>query len=391
MVRMTDLLKKAKEQLAAKKKPPPLRREEERPPAARVEPEKAVPKKETPPLKKEAPLPKREEPIKREKPPVQKPVEFAEAYLGGTRQPPSSIPTGEEMEKLYFKAVETIKKIFNAYKNGAEIDREEIVNISNKIVNNIVLGSRAWLRLFHEIDSPEDFIYHNAVNVGMLSVAIGMTYRYNKSILLDLAIIGLLHDMDLIRSKHIIDMPKKLDKKEMGEIRNHPLNIATYVDNAFNFKEEMVNAILQHHERSDGKGYPAGLTEMDIHDFAAIVGIADTYEAMLHSRPYKEKMGGHKAVINIINSGKELFPKEVVKALVACVGLYPVGSWVELNTGEICKVLMPNSESPLRPVISILMDKDRNKFREVRTIDLQKVPSLYIKEALDKMSNLTKE
>jgi len=145
----------------------------------------------------------------------------------------------------------------------------------------------------------------------------------------------------------------------------------------------MITAILQHHEREQGQGYPAGLSEGDIHDYALIVGIADTYEAMTHSRPYKEKSPPNIAIVNIINSGKELFPNRAIKALVSRIGLYPVGTWVELNTGEICKVIKINPDSPLRPVISILKDKDKNEFRDIKVVDLMKIPSLYIKQTTD--------
>jgi HD-GYP domain-containing protein (c-di-GMP phosphodiesterase class II) len=188
-----------------------------------------------------------------------------------------------------------------------------------------------------------------------------------------------------VKSGHIIDKPSKLDKDEFEEIKKHPLNAAIYVDNAFKFSEQMINAILQHHERNGGKGYPVGLDETNIHDLAMIIGIADTYEAMIHSRPYKERMSPDKAILNIINFGKELFQNRVIKALVSRVGLYPVGSWVELNTGEICKVLMVNSESPLRPVVSILKDKNKDEFREIKTVDLGKTPSLYIKQIAEKI------
>ena len=68
--------------------------------------------------------------------------------------------------------------------------------------------------------------------------------------------------------------------------------------------------------------------------------------------------------------------------MVACVGLYPLGSWVELNTGDICRVLMTSPDSPLRPVVSIVMDKERKQLKQIRTVDLQKIPSLYIKQAV---------
>ena len=370
MVRMTDLLKKAKK-LGAKKELPPL-------------------EKKRSPLSEEKPHIPKEEPIKPTVPGGE-PVEFSKLLLEKAKESPAekedvthkfmkaSIPDEKETKELYFEVIEFVKSMFNTYKNDGNINRDDMMNTGHKIVNNVIAGPREILKLFHELDSPELYREYNALNVSILSVEIGIAYKYNKSILLDLAIVGLLHDMDLIKSKKIIDKPEKLHEKELEAIKKHSLNLATFTDNAFNFKEERIKAILQHHERRGGGGYPAGLTDRDIHNLAKIVGIADTYEAMTHSRPYKEKMLPCKAVLNIISNGKKLFSNETIKALVHCVGLYPVGSWVELNNGEIGKVLIVNQDLPLRPVVSILMDKDRNKLREVRTVDLQKIPSLYIK------------
>lgn len=368
MVRMTDLLKKAKKQLGLSSKESQLEGGEV-----------SAPEKESISKTREH----------KEKVPPRERVDFSEMLLGPKKDAllekedisesiKKSVTDEEESKKLYFEAIEIVKKIFTLYKDNGTIDEDEILNTGRRIVNSVILGSQQLLKLFHELDSTEFYTYYNAVNVSTLSVEIGIAYNYNKSTLLDLAVVGLLHDMDLIKNKEIIDQPQKLEDHLIKEIRKHPLNVALYVDNAFKFSEKKVNAILQHHERKEGQGYPAGLTEEDIHDLAVIVGIADTYEAMTHSRPYKKRIPPHTAVLSIIEQGKELFPAEAIKALISRVSLYPVGSWIELNTGEICNVITTNLNAPLRPVVSVLMDKERNKFREIRVVDLRKIPSLYI-------------
>ena len=390
---MVDLFNRAKKHMEGKEEPPkqPM-------PSQPVE-------KEQPPVSEKKPSIFKEQPAKppvpeKEKVPVKQPVEFAhmlseitESYSLLEKKEDiarnfmrTSMPDGEEMKKVYFEALNSIREIFNLYKDNATIDENKIMAIANRIVNNVILDSPALIRLIHESDSPELYIYHNAVNVSIISVAMGLIYKYNKSKLLDLAVIGLLHDIDLVHNRHIIDKPAKLNEAELKEITSHPLNAATFVDNALNFTKEIVNGILQHHERKDGNGYPAGLNDLQIQDFAEIVGLADTYASMTHYRPYKEKTSPHLAILNIINTGKNSFSNNVVKALVACIGLYPVGTWLELNTGEICKVLNTNYDSPLRPVISILLDKNKNKLREIRTIDLRDIPSLYIKQIVDEKS-----
>lgn len=404
MVRMTDLLKKVKMQISKKEELPTLGKEQLS--IAKITKEEvkkppALEEKEAPPVSKKEPAIIEEEYAKpttrkKEETPAVKPVVFSDIFLRKADESLSrheditsrfmrtSMPDEEEIKKLYFESIASIRKIFNGYKDGAAIDEKEIMDMANKLVNNIMLGSRTLLKLFHESDSLELYIYYNAVNVAILSIEIATAYNHNKSSLINLAVIGLLHDMGLMKNKDIIDTPKKLADKELNLIKQHPLNIAAFVDNALKLTKEVVNGILQHHERQNGQGYPTGLTDVEIQDLAEIVGIADTYESMTHSRPYKEKMTPHAAILDMINKCKNLFPNELIKALVSRVGLYPTGSWVQLNTGEICKVLETSPDFPLRPVISILMDKDKRKFREIRTLDLQKTPSLYIKNVVEK-------
>jgi len=293
-----------------------------------------------------------------------------------------SIPDEEETKKLYFELIQFVRKIFGEYKSNAEINRDDIANSANKIVNHILLGSRGLLKLCHELNSLELYLYYNAVNVSILAVEIGVASNYNKSALSELAIAGLLHDIDFIKIGDIINKPGKLSEDEVRQLRRHPVNGAAFAGSTLNLNNDIVTAILQHHERVKGYGYPAGLTENDIREYAMVIAIADSYEARTHSRPYREKVSAHNAVMSIIKSSRELYTNAAVKALVSSVGLYPVGSWVELNTGEICKVVEVNHDWPLRPVVVNLMDKNKNKLKEVKVLDLRKNPSIYIEKSV---------
>lgn len=398
MVRMADLLKKAKGKITTSKDKP------KSPSDVRILPG------EKPPLLREqflrqerAPLPQEKLPQAPLHPEEQKKsqketVSFSEMFLKEKKGPSvenvdfvqalmqNSLEAEEEAKKLYYDALEFTKKTFTIYKETNTINHGEVNSFCQKIVNTLLVGAGTLLKLFHELDSEEFFLYHNAVNVSILSVELGMVFKYNKTALQDLALVGLLHDIELIKHEDVIKTARKLSAEEMAKIREHSLNAATFLDRAANFKDEMVTAILQHHERKSGQGYPEGLLASEIKEMASIVGIVDTYEAMIHFRPYKSKVPSSTAVLNIINNGKDLFPNAVIKALVSCVGVYPIGSIVELNTGEIGKVLDTNFDFPLRPVINVVVDKDLKKLEQAKTVNLLHSPSLYIKKVVEHIS-----
>lgn len=380
MVRLTDLLKKINKQIGPK---------EEQPKKPFLSPEESTTEKLTKPkLPEEEKLTKKvdqlafSEMLLQEEKKSLLEEKGIEANLMAT-----SLPNEEETKKLYFEALRVIRKQFYSYRDQGVINWEVVKGIANKITNNIISGSPVLLDLFHRLDSLRLYLYHNAINTSILAVAIGMVYKYNKSILLDLATAGLLHDIDFIRIKDIIYKPKELNEAEIKEIRKHPENLADFLKKLTNFENGIFKAVLQHHERKDGQGYPVGLTEKNIHELAFIIGIADTYEALTHSRPYKTKMNSHSAISKLIEIGNDLFPNNLIKKLVSTVGLYPIGSWVELNTGEICKVLKSNTNFPLRPIVVILLDKERNKLEEMRTIDLCAMPSLHITRYIENIEN----
>ena len=232
MVRMTDLLNKAKKQKETQEPQPPAP-EQEKPVVEESSELLDRLSKETP-----RPQPKTEDIEQRPAPSFPRPQQ-------SSTPAPAHAADDEKVIKLYFDAIEEAQSIFESYRSSGTVNRHNVMNIATVIRNHIISGSREFLRLFHEIDCLESYIYYNAVNVSMLSVMLGIIYSYDKSSLLDLAVLGLLHDIDLIKSKAIINKPDKLSDEELKSIKRHPLNAATLVDSAFKFEKEKVDGILQ--------------------------------------------------------------------------------------------------------------------------------------------------
>lgn len=105
---------------------------------------------------------------------------------------------------------------------------------------------------------------------------------------------------------------------------------------------------------------------------------------MTHPRAYRKAHQSHEAVkefLDINYSG--LFETEIIKILIKRVGLYPVGGWIELNTGEIGKVILSNEDSPLRPKVNIIFGPEKKRLSEIKSIDLSRHPSIYIRRSIN--------
>ena len=138
---------------------------------------------------------------------------------------------------------------------------------------------------------------------------------------------------------------------------------------------DVLAMIESHHERADGSGYPKGLKGNDIPVFGRIAGLADCYDAMTSQRPWAAAKSPYDAIRELNSLSNSHFQKEMVEQFVQAMGMFPTGSVVELNTGEIGIVVEQNRVRRLRPKIMILLDSDKTPLAKFKTADLRHCPS----------------
>ncbi len=383
MVRISDILKKMRQYQG--------RPQEEGP--------KAAPTAE--PSKPDKEKPKPEEMQKEQGPkelPTKDHITFIEAMKKGkeSKEAPAeahiheivkkAMPEKGEGQNIYKETVEYCKIIATGYaKLSQEIEKDVVAKVAARIADYIFFGGQELLNLVHEpYPDKENYRIYDLVNTGILGGHIGASLGYNKLKLVEVIIVGLFHDVGMLKDLDFINEPRRLEPEEISSMRHHPEKGASYIEALAQFSDEVIKGILHHHERISGKGYPQGLSDDDINEYAQIVAVADVYEAMIHYRPHKAKTPSAIDVIKELISFKEvLFSPRIIKALIGLIGIYPVGSWVEINTGEICRVLTTNEGLPLRPILGVVFDKERKKLKEIQTVDLKSTASLYIKRPIE--------
>lgn len=237
--------------------------------------------------------------------------------------------------------------------------------------------------------SDDIFLYHT-VNTVILSVLLGMDLKLGLQDLKDLALAAELHDIALLQVEEGLNYPKELTREMQQEVINHPIKAAEIISNFVN--QTVKDAVAQHHELGNGKGYPRGIAGEDIHLFPKIINIADSFEAMIHVRPYRPKaMDVNEAVKEMIEKERGLYDRDVMKALLSRVGLYPVKSYVELSNKQIARVLRQNRQFPISPIIQIEFDEDGNKLAPPLLVDLSKNQLLHIIGPLKAVHSYSKE
>ena len=224
----------------------------------------------------------------------------------------------------------------------------------------------------------EEYLEHT-IDVTFASLKIGKGLGYDTKKLLRLGFAALLENVGMYKIPNsILDKKGQLEPEEIATIKKHPQTSADILNRMGKKYHWLAEIALQTHERLDGSGYPQGLKGEEISELASIIGVIDTYLAMIKKRPYREKVIQTDAGKSILKNSKELFPARIVKTFFNQISLFPVNSYVKLNNKSIGRVISTEKDQPMRPLIELLYDNQRKKMERPKVISLSKNPLLHI-------------
>jgi len=189
------------------------------------------------------------------------------------------------------------------------------------------------------------------------------------------------------RLQKMANQSRKLTISEKQKIQQHPL-IASEILKSIqsSLDPSILEIIEQEHERINGSGYPRRLKGEEISEYAQIIGLVDVYEALTHQRPYRGGGFSPSAAMKVIVENKHIFNpkiiKKIIKVFLEKIGMYPKGTFVELNTKEAAQVIKQNPKMPYCPVVRVVYDQDGKKIEKSREIDLSKGAKVYIVKSL---------
>ncbi len=173
---------------------------------------------------------------------------------------------------------------------------------------------------------------------------------------------------------------ERLSKAELKVIHAAPINGVEYLKSCGIEDKVILDACLQAGERYDGSG-STGLSGNHIAWSARLVGALSMFEALIHYRPYRQRLLPRDAIREMVKHHKQAFDPDILKALIESISLYPIGTYVQLNTGEIGLVTHIHPYRPLRPVVHISMDHHGQEIPE-RSIDLTTQPNLTVEHCM---------
>lgn len=295
-------------------------------------------------------------------------------------QPLSAIQQKQQrLEATRSEAKSAMDKVLKQLQSQEFNSLDTILEIVERILNDI-LGSDDIVFHIDQLRDIDDYTFDHGINVAILSIVMGVVSGMNRQNLKELATGAILHDVGkLFLDQDLLNKPGALTGEEFGLVKHHS-RLGYEVMRKFpELSAEAALISLNHHERLDGSGYPAGLSGDAIDLNSQIVGMVDVFDALTADKVYAKKVSPYKAVQTLIKLAGTHFNPELVKRFVSAIGYYYHGSVVCLQNDSYGVVI---ERDRYRPVVRIVQDAHGSLVTDHFEIDLKKNPTMRIKRML---------
>ncbi|ODP26581.1 HD-GYP domain-containing protein [Paenibacillus sp. PK4536] len=242
--------------------------------------------------------------------------------------------------------------------------------VVDSILNDISTDPEVMIMLMN-IHVKDQYLYHHSLNVCIYTLLLGKVHGYSTEELHVLGIGSLLHDIGKIRiPSSILSKPERLTDLEYEEIKLHTEYGFKMLKDEPGIPLLAAHCAYQHHERLNGSGYPRGITEPDIHDYAKWIAIADSYDALTTSRVYRSALLPHQALEVLYAGYGTMYDKYMMEIFKSRVAIYPIGLTVVLSNGLKGVVVHIHKSITQRPIIRILYNEAGERLASPYDLDL---------------------
>lgn len=226
-----------------------------------------------------------------------------------------------------------------------------------------------WLLRLRQVD---EYSFDHAVDVAVYLLMLGSHVGWRGQRLIELGLAGLLQDVGKSQlPPDLLTKTGSLTPDEQALVRSHVASSLEILFAHAHLPSDVLLIVSRHHERWDGSGYPRGLCGNQIGIGGEMAGLVDSFCAMLKHKPYRNAVGHQGALEDLYNQRNRQFNPALLEQFVQCVGLYPIGTLVELDTGEIGVVIQQNRVQRSRPRILLLLDREKESVPGYQVIDLR--------------------
>ena len=277
--------------------------------------------------------------------------------------------------EVYTACEVAVRRSLEDLRAGGKMDSEQLTGAVTGMTQSIERNPDAMM-LLNTLRQKGDYELARALDSSVLMVAFGRFLQFDKHRLELLGLAGMLLDVGKIKVPDaVLNKKEMLTPEEYELAKSHVTHSVELIRAAVGLPRGVDDIVVQHHEREDGSGYPKGLKNGEISMDGAIAGMVDSFSALTSARPYAPQASASNVLALLHKLRGKLFNDALVEQFIQCIGIYPVGSAVMLNTGEVAIVIAQNLVRRLQPRVMVILDREMKPIHQPQLIlDLVKNP-----------------
>ena len=267
-----------------------------------------------------------------------------------------------------------MNEALSAVRIGRTLDAGRVRAAISSLTESVLRNPDAML-LFSQLREKGEYAVSHSLDVSIYMTAFGRFLQLEQGQIEFLGYLGLLQDIGKVRlPKSLLEKRGRLNVEEFEQAKLHVSYSVEILRATPGIPRDLPRVAVLHHERHDGSGYPNRLRDNQIGMIGSIAAIVDTFDAMTVRRPYADAVAPSAAISNLYKWRGVYFDAQLVEQFIRFIGIFPVGSLVELNSGEIAVVMSQNPTQRLKPRVMVIRDAKGNPMRPQKLLDLSRSP-----------------
>lgn len=278
----------------------------------------------------------------------------------------------KQAKELMVEAKDLIQKVLSETFEGKAVEVQPFEVLADNMIESVMLDADA-LKCVSALRSKDAYLLEHSINVAFLLVTFGRYLNFDTDMLRQIAIGGILHDIGKIKiDSNILNKPGKLTAEEFEHVKLHQTYAVEIMAQTKGLSQISKDISLMHHEKLDGNGYPRGLKGDEIPLHGRMSCIVDIFDALTATRCYKEAMSPAAAFKILISLTPFHLDQKLVYEFIRCIGVYPVGSLVQLSDGRIGIVWEATGRDALHPKVKCFYSVTKRCYTKVEIVDLRR-------------------
>jgi HD-GYP domain-containing protein (c-di-GMP phosphodiesterase class II) len=285
----------------------------------------------------------------------------------------SPTSTAQEIEtaaRICQQSKRAVISMFEEARMGKAVDTGDARKLVEEINDSVARNPGALISLAR-LKTADDYTYMHSVAVCAMMIALAKQLKLDEAQTRVAGLAGLMHDLGkAMIPMDVLNKPGKLSTAEFNIVKRHPEEGHRLLLTGTDVHPLVLDVCLHHHEKTDGSGYPKGLKDAEISLFAKMGAVCDVYDAITSNRPYKPGWDPAESLRRMAEWAKGHFDMQVFQAFVKSLGIYPIGSLVQLSSGRLGVVVEQTGKSLTMPCVKVFFSTKSNMRIMPEVIDL---------------------